>query len=51
VTPRNPSCSRELRALLAEHPLVFVVTSPEHVPQRVASGPFVPWRVGPRRVL
>jgi 4-amino-4-deoxy-L-arabinose transferase-like glycosyltransferase len=41
----------QLRALLAEHALVFVVTSPEHVPQLVASGPFVPWRVGPRRAL
>src|SRR5260370_822017 len=42
---------RQLRALLAEHALVFVLTSPEHVPQLVASGPFVPWRVGPRRAL
>jgi 4-amino-4-deoxy-L-arabinose transferase-like glycosyltransferase len=42
---------RQLRALLAEHALVFVVTSPQHVPQLVASGPFVPWRVGPRRAL
>ena len=40
-----------LLALLAEHALVFAVTSPEHVPQLVASGPFVPWRVGPRRAL
>ncbi len=42
---------RALRALLAEHELVFVVTSPEHVPQLLASGPFVPWQIGARRSL
>src|SRR5262249_38611894 len=42
---------RQLRALIAEHGLVFVVTSPQHVAELRASGPFVPWRVGPRRVL
>jgi 4-amino-4-deoxy-L-arabinose transferase-like glycosyltransferase len=42
---------RQLKALLAEHPLVFVVTSPEHVAEIQAVGPFVPWYVGARRVL
>lgn len=42
---------RQLRALLAERPLVLVVTSPRHVPEMMASGPFVPWQVGPRRGL
>ena len=42
---------RQLRALLAEHALVFVLTSPEHVPQLLASGPFVPWVIGARRTL
>ena len=42
---------RQLRRLLERHPLVFVVTSPRHVPELTAAGPFVPWWVGPRRVL
>jgi hypothetical protein len=41
----------ELRRLVAEHPVVFVVTSPRHVPELLRTGPFVPWRVGPRRGL
>jgi 4-amino-4-deoxy-L-arabinose transferase len=42
---------RQLRALLAEHALIFVVTSPQHVAELASTGPFVPWYVGPRRVL
>jgi 4-amino-4-deoxy-L-arabinose transferase-like glycosyltransferase len=42
---------RQLRKLLDRHPLVFVVTSPRHVPELTAAGPFVPWWIGPRRVL
>lgn len=44
----NPA---QLRRLLAEHPVVFVVTSAKHVPDLLQVGPFVPWYVGPRRVL
>lgn len=42
---------RQLRALLAEHQLVFLVTSLRNVDEVLAAGPFVPWRVGPRRGL
>lgn len=42
---------RQLRRLLERQPLVFVVTSPRHVAELTAAGPFVPWYVGPRRVL
>jgi len=41
----------QLRRLLADHALVFVVTSPQHSAELAASGPFVPWYVGPRRTL
>jgi 4-amino-4-deoxy-L-arabinose transferase-like glycosyltransferase len=44
----NPA---QVRRLLAEHPIVFVVTTPRHVPELLQAGPFVPWQVGPRRVL
>ncbi len=44
----NPA---QLRRLLAEHPIVFVVTSAKHVPEVLQAGAFVPWYVGPRRVL
>ena len=42
---------RQIRALLAEHGLIFVVTSPQHSAELTAIGPFVPWYVSPRRVL
>jgi 4-amino-4-deoxy-L-arabinose transferase-like glycosyltransferase len=42
---------RQLRALLAEHALVFVVTSPLHSAELAAIGPFVPWHTGARRTL
>jgi 4-amino-4-deoxy-L-arabinose transferase len=42
---------RQIRALLAEHGLIFVVTSPLHSAELVAIGPFVPWYVGSRHVL
>jgi hypothetical protein len=51
ATPRNPSISPAAARPACEHALAFVVTSPEHVPQLVASGRFVPWRVGTRRAL
>ena len=41
----------QLRRLLDEHPIVFVVTSARHVPELLQAGPFVPWYVGPRRLL
>ena len=41
----------QLRRLLADHALVFVVTSPQHSAELAASGSFVPWYVGPRRTL
>ncbi len=42
---------RQLARLLAQHPMIFVVTSPRHVAALEAAGPFVPWYVGARRVL
>src|SRR5262249_56045182 len=52
---RRPVLLREtpeqLRRLQAEHPVIFVLTSPRHVTQLAEAGTFVPWYVGPRRVL
>jgi 4-amino-4-deoxy-L-arabinose transferase-like glycosyltransferase len=42
---------RQLRALLADHALVFVVTSPQHSAELATIGQLVPWYVGTRRVL
>lgn len=42
---------RRLARLADEQPLVFVVTSPRHVPALVAAGRWYPWLGGPRRVL
>jgi hypothetical protein len=42
---------RQMRRLLGTHPLVIVVTTPRHVPELLEAGAFVPWHVGPRRVL
>jgi 4-amino-4-deoxy-L-arabinose transferase-like glycosyltransferase len=42
---------RQLRALLADHALVFVVTSPQHSAELAAIGQLVPWHVGARHVL
>ena len=42
---------RQMRRLLGSHPLVIVVTTPRHVPELLEAGAFVPWHVGPRRVL
>jgi 4-amino-4-deoxy-L-arabinose transferase-like glycosyltransferase len=41
----------QLRQLLRDHPVVFVVTSPRHLDELHEAGPFVPWYAGPRRVL
>jgi len=42
---------RQMRRLLGTHPMVIVVTTPRHVPELLEAGAFVPWHVGPRRVL
>jgi 4-amino-4-deoxy-L-arabinose transferase-like glycosyltransferase len=42
---------RQLRALLDDHALVFVVTSPQHTAELATIGQLVPWYVGARRVL
>jgi hypothetical protein len=41
----------ELRRVLAEHPLVFVVTSPKHVPAMLTAGELFPWHTEARHVL
>jgi hypothetical protein len=40
-----------LRRLLATHPLVFVVTSPKHVPAVLEVAPLFPWHTRARHVL
>jgi len=40
-----------LTRVLSKHPLVFVVTSPKHVPTVLASGTLFPWHTGARHVL
>jgi 4-amino-4-deoxy-L-arabinose transferase-like glycosyltransferase len=42
---------RPLKRLLAAHPLVFVVTSPKHVPAVLAVAPLFPWHTRARHVL
>jgi len=42
---------RQLKSFLARHPLVFVVTSPTHVPVVREAGTLFPWHTGGRHVL
>jgi len=42
---------RQLERFVAAHPLVFVVTSPKHLPDVVAAGARFPWNTGARHVL
>lgn len=42
---------KRLERILAEHPLVFVVTSPKHVPIVAAAGTLFPWYTEARHVL
>jgi 4-amino-4-deoxy-L-arabinose transferase-like glycosyltransferase len=41
----------ELTRVLASHPLVFVVSSPRHVPEILAAGQLYPWHTSGRHVL
>lgn len=42
---------KQLARVVAEHPLVLVVTSPQHLPTIQATATLHPWYVGSRRVL
>jgi 4-amino-4-deoxy-L-arabinose transferase-like glycosyltransferase len=42
---------KQLARLLAVHPLVFVVTSPRHVPRIQRAGTLYPWHTGGHHVL
>jgi len=42
---------RQLKNFLEKHPLVFVVTSPTHLPVVLEAGTLFPWRTGARHVL
>jgi 4-amino-4-deoxy-L-arabinose transferase-like glycosyltransferase len=42
---------KQLARVLAEHPLVFVVTSPRHVPEILRAGTLYPWHTGGHHVL
>jgi hypothetical protein len=40
-----------LKRMLSKHPVVYVVTSPKHVPTVLDSGALFPWHTGGRHVL
>jgi 4-amino-4-deoxy-L-arabinose transferase-like glycosyltransferase len=40
-----------LKRILSKHPMVYVVTSPKHVPTVLESGTLFPWHTGGRHVL
>ena len=42
---------RQLKSFLEKHPLVFVVTSPTHLPIVLEAGTLFPWHTGARHVL
>lgn len=42
---------KTLERILTEHPLVFVVTSPKHLPTVLAAGALFPWHTEGRHVL
>jgi 4-amino-4-deoxy-L-arabinose transferase-like glycosyltransferase len=42
---------RQLKSFLAKYPLVFVVTSPTHLPTVLEAGTLFPWHTGGRHVL